>query len=104
MILQQRGLSRPSAGRIECLSRAARWTSAAVGEKFIEVLLKEELVKDAADLYSLKEKKEQIVQLEKKGEKAPPISLMLSKRVKCKFPTIMFGLASATSGKRRPTF
>jgi len=41
-----------------------------IGEKLIALLLREELVKDAADLYTLSEKREQIVQLEKMGEKS----------------------------------
>jgi DNA ligase (NAD+) len=41
-----------------------------IGEKLIALLLREELVKDAADLYTLMEKKEKIVQLEKMGEKS----------------------------------
>ena len=41
-----------------------------MGEKFIALLLKEGLVKGAADLFDLKDKREQIVQLEKKGEKS----------------------------------
>jgi len=40
-----------------------------IGEKLIALLLREELVKDAADLYTLMEKKEKIVQLEKNGRK-----------------------------------
>jgi len=51
------------------LSPAAPWISACRG-KVIELLLKESMVKDAADLYSLKDKRDQIVQLEKKGEKS----------------------------------
>jgi len=46
-------------GRIELFVSRGAMDIRGVGEKFIEVLLKEELVKDAADLYSLKEKKEQ---------------------------------------------
>ncbi len=41
-----------------------------IGEKLIALLLREELVKDAADLYTLSEKKDKIVQLEKMGEKS----------------------------------
>jgi DNA ligase (NAD+) len=41
-----------------------------IGEKLIALLLREELVKDAADLYTLSEKREKIVQLEKMGEKS----------------------------------
>jgi DNA ligase (NAD+) len=55
-------------GRIEFFVSRGAMDIHGLGEKFIELLLKEELVKDAADLYSLK--KEQIVPLEKKGEKS----------------------------------
>jgi DNA ligase (NAD+) len=55
-------------GRIEFFVSRGAMDIRGIGEKFIELLLKEGLVKDAADLYSLK--KEQIAQLEKKGEKS----------------------------------
>ena len=57
-------------GRIEFFVSRGAMDIRGIGEKFIEVLLKEGLVQDAADLYSLKDKREQIVQLEKKGEKS----------------------------------
>ena len=41
-----------------------------IGEKLIALFLREELVKDAADLYYLKDKREQIIGLEKMGEKS----------------------------------
>ena len=57
-------------GRIEFFVSRGAMDIRGVGEKFIELLLKESMVKDAADLYSLKDKRDQIVQLEKKGEKS----------------------------------
>ena len=57
-------------GRIEFFASRGAMDIRGIGEKFIELLLKEGMVKDAADLYSLKEKRDQIVQLEKKGEKS----------------------------------
>ena len=57
-------------GRIEFFVSRGAMDIRGVGEKFIELLLKEGMVKDAADLYTLKEKRDQIVQLEKKGEKS----------------------------------
>jgi DNA ligase (NAD+) len=57
-------------GRIEFFVSRGAMDIRGIGEKFIESLLKEGLVKDAADLYSLKDKRDQIVQLEKKGEKS----------------------------------
>jgi DNA ligase (NAD+) len=41
-----------------------------IGEKFIELLLKEGLVQDAADIFDLKDKRDTIAGLEKKGEKS----------------------------------
>ena len=80
-------------GRIELFVSRGAMDIRGVGEKFIEVLLKEELVKDAADLYSLKEKKEQIVQLEKKGEKsAANILNAIEKSKNVSFPRLLFGL------------
>jgi DNA ligase (NAD+) len=57
-------------GRIEFFVSRGAMDIRGIGEKFIELLLKEGMVKDAADLYSLKDKRDQIVQLEKKGEKS----------------------------------
>jgi DNA ligase (NAD+) len=57
-------------GRIEFFVSRGAMDIRGIGEKFIEVLLKEGMVKDAADLFSLNEKRDQIVQLEKKGEKS----------------------------------
>jgi DNA ligase (NAD+) len=57
-------------GRIEFFVSRGAMDIRGIGEKFIEVLLKEGMVKDAADLFSLHEKRDQIVQLEKKGEKS----------------------------------
>jgi DNA ligase (NAD+) len=57
-------------GRIEFFVSRGAMDIRGIGEKFIELILKEQLVKDAADLFSLKDKREQIVQLEKKGEKS----------------------------------
>jgi DNA ligase (NAD+) len=80
-------------GRIELFVSRGAMDIRGVGEKFIEVLLKEELVKDAADLYSLKEKKEQIVQLEKKGEKsADNIIKAIEKSKQASLPRLLFGL------------
>jgi DNA ligase (NAD+) len=80
-------------GRIELFVSRSAMDIRGVGEKFIEVLLKEELVKDAADLYSLKEKKEQIVQLEKKGEKsAGNIIKAIEKSKQASLPRLLFGL------------
>jgi DNA ligase (NAD+) len=80
-------------GRIELFVSRGAMDIRGVGEKFIEVLLKEELVKDAADLYSLKEKKEQIVQLEKKGEKsADNIVKAIEKSKQANLPRLLFGL------------
>jgi DNA ligase (NAD+) len=80
-------------GRIELFVSRGAMDIRGVGEKFIEVLLKEELVKDAADLYSLKEKKEQIVQLEKKGEKsADNILKAVEKSKQAILPRLLFGL------------
>jgi DNA ligase (NAD+) len=80
-------------GRIEFFVSRGAMDIRGVGEKFIEVLLKEELVKDAADLYSLKEKKEQIVQLEKKGEKsAGNIIKAIEKSKQASLPRLLFGL------------
>ncbi|MFC1957561.1 helix-hairpin-helix domain-containing protein, partial [Chloroflexota bacterium] len=41
-----------------------------IGESMSSILLKEGLVKDVADLYSLEEKREQLLQLEKMAEKS----------------------------------
>ena len=80
-------------GRIELFVSRGAMDIRGVGEKFIEVLLKEELVKDAADLYSLKDKKEQIVQLEKKGEKsADNIIKAIEKSKQASLPRLLFGL------------
>jgi DNA ligase (NAD+) len=80
-------------GRIELFVSRGAMDIRGVGEKFIEVLLKEELVKDAADLYSLKDKKEQIVQLEKKGEKsADNILKAIEKSKHATLPRLLFGL------------
>ena len=80
-------------GRIELFVSRGAMDIRGVGEKFIEVLLKEELVKDAADIYSLKEKKEQIVQLEKKGEKsADNILKAVEKSKQAILPRLLFGL------------
>lgn len=80
-------------GRIELFVSRGAMDIRGVGEKFIEVLLKEELVKDAADLYSLKDKKEQIVQLEKKGEKsADNILKAIEKSKQATLPRLLFGL------------
>ena len=57
-------------GRIEFFVSRGAMDIRGIGEKFIESLLKEGMVKDAADLYSLKDKRDQLVQLEKKGEKS----------------------------------
>ena len=57
-------------GRIEFFVSRGAMDIRGIGEKFIALLLKEGLVKDAADLFTLKEKADQIVQLEKKGEKS----------------------------------
>jgi len=66
--LQQRGLSAQVQAELNCLSRAARWTSAASG-KIHRGAAQRRTGEDAADLYSLKEKKEQIVQLERRVKK-----------------------------------
>jgi len=80
-------------GRIELFVSRGAMDIRGVGEKFIEVLLTEELVKDAADLYSLKDKKEQIVQLEKKGEKsADNILKAIEKSKQAGLPRLLFGL------------
>src|SRR5208283_1532638 len=80
-------------GRIELFVSRGAMDIRGVGEKFIEVLLKEELVKDAADLYTLKEKKDQIVQLEKKGEKsADNILKAIEKSKQASLPRLLFGL------------
>jgi DNA ligase (NAD+) len=80
-------------GRIELFVSRGAMDIRGIGEKFIEVLLKEELVKDAADLYSLKDKKEQIVQLEKKGEKsADNIIKAIEKSKQASLPRLLFGL------------
>ena len=57
-------------GRIEFFVSRGAMDIRGMGEKFIALLLKEGLVKDAADLFTLNEKRDQIVQLEKKGEKS----------------------------------
>jgi DNA ligase (NAD+) len=57
-------------GRIEFFVSRGAMDIRGVGEKFIELLLKEGMVKDAADLYTLKDKRDKIIQLEKKGEKS----------------------------------
>jgi DNA ligase (NAD+) len=57
-------------GRIELFVSRGALDIRGIGEKFIEVLLQEGLITDAADLFDLKEKRDQIVQLEKKGEKS----------------------------------
>jgi DNA ligase (NAD+) len=80
-------------GRIELFVSRGAMDIRGVGEKLIEVLLKEELVKDAADLFSLKDKKEQIVQLEKKGEKsADNILKAIEKSKQAGLPRLLFGL------------
>jgi len=80
-------------GRIELFVSRVAMDIRGVGEKLIEVLLKEELVKDAADLFSLKDKKEQIVQLEKKGEKsADNILKAIEKSKQAGLPRLLFGL------------
>ena len=57
-------------GRIEFFVSRGAMDIRGIGEKFIALLLREELVKDAADLFTLNENREQIVHLEKKGEKS----------------------------------
>lgn len=41
-----------------------------IGEKLAEALLKSGLIKDAADIYALKDKKDELVKLERMGEKS----------------------------------
>ena len=80
-------------GRIELFVSRSAMDIRGVGEKFIEVLLKEELVKDAADLFTLKDKKDRIVQLEKKGEKsANNILKAVEKSKQVSLPRLLFGL------------
>jgi DNA ligase (NAD+) len=91
-------------GRIELFVSRGAMDIRGVGEKFIEVLLKEELVKDAADLYSLKEKKEQIVQLEKKGEKsADNILKAVEKSKQTSLPRLLFALGIRHVGEETAT-
>jgi DNA ligase (NAD+) len=80
-------------GRIELFVSRSAMDIRGVGEKFIEVLLKEELVKDAADFFTLKDKKDRIVQLEKKGEKsANNILKAVEKSKQVSLPRLLFGL------------
>jgi DNA ligase (NAD+) len=80
-------------GRIELFVSRGAMDIRGVGEKFIEVLLKEELVKDAADLFTLKYKKDRIVQLEKKGEKsADNILKAIEKSKQANLPRLLFAL------------
>ena len=80
-------------GRIELFVSRGAMDIRGVGEKFIEVLLKEELVKDAADFFTLKDKKDRIVQLEKKGEKsANNILKAVEKSKQVSLPRLLFAL------------
>ena len=80
-------------GRIELFVSRGAMDIRGIGEKFIELLLKEEMVKDAADLYGLKDKKDQIVQLEKKGEKsADNILKAIEKSKGASLPRLLYAL------------
>jgi len=57
-------------GRIDFFVSRGAMDIHGIGKKFIALLLKEGLVKDAADLFTLKDKRDQIIQLGKKGEKS----------------------------------
>jgi DNA ligase (NAD+) len=75
-----------------------------MGEKFIEVLLKEGMVKDAADLFSLNEKRDQIVQLEKKGEKsADNILKSIEKSKTANLPRLLNALGIRHVGEETAT-
>jgi DNA ligase (NAD+) len=56
--------------RLELFTSRGAMDIEGFGESTVALLLKEELVKDAADLYTLKEKRDRLLELERMGEKS----------------------------------
>ncbi|MDD5288481.1 MAG: NAD-dependent DNA ligase LigA [Dehalococcoidales bacterium] len=80
-------------GRIELFVSRGAMDIRGVGESLIATFLREGLVRDAADIYSLKDKRDRIIRLEKMGEKsADNILKTIEKSKQANLPRLIYAL------------